>query len=245
MEIVTLADRPDLIPSLWNLSSVWPDFMRYDPFAHLYYDHVEERWSDWVLMAIDGEHIAARGFSVPFAMGSDIDRPNLPTDGWDGVVRWSHLDHVHGREATTVSALEIVVDPDYQGVGLAGDMIRAMCDNAQRHGFDELVAPVRPTGKHLEPETPMQEYAHRTRPDGLPADPWMRVHARLGAEIVAVCPMAMTILGTIDEWRDRTGLPFDTSGPVFVPGALVPVHVDVERDHAVYIEPGVWMRHRW
>ncbi|MEN8114657.1 MAG: N-acetyltransferase [Actinomycetota bacterium] len=245
MEIVTLADRPDLVSSLWNLSSVWPGFMRHDPFAHLYYDHVEDRWGDWVLMAVDGERTAARGFSVPFAMGSEIDRPDLPSDGWDGVVRWSHQDHVHGHEATTVSALEIVVAPDYQGTGLAGDMIRAMCDNAARHGFSELVAPVRPTGKHLEPETPMQEYVERVREDGLPVDPWLRVHARLGAEIVAVCPVAMTIRGTIAEWQDRTGLSFDRSGPVIVPGALVPVHVDVEQDHAVYVEPGVWMRHRW
>jgi len=26
---------------------------------------------------------------------------------------------------------------------------------------------------------------------------------------------------------------------------LVPVHVDVEQNHAVYIEPNVWLRHHW
>jgi len=30
-----------------------------------------------------------------------------------------------------------------------------------------------------------------------------------------------------------------------VPGALVPVHVDLVQDHAVYVEPNVWMVHRW
>ena len=40
-----------------------------------------------------------------------------------------------------------------------------------------------------------------------------------------------------------TGLPFDTTGDVIVPKALVPVHVDVTHDHAVYVEPNVWVQH--
>lgn len=28
-----------------------------------------------------------------------------------------------------------------------------------------------------------------------------------------------------------------------MPGALVPVRVSVEHDHAVYVEPNVWVRH--
>jgi hypothetical protein len=40
------------------------------------------------------------------------------------------------------------------------------------------------------------------------------------------------------------GLPLTTSGLLDVPGALVPVHVSVEQDHAVYNEPNVWVHHR-
>ena len=32
----------------------------------------------------------------------------------------------------------------------------------------------------------------------------------------------MVIPGTLEEWREWTGLPFDTTGPVEVPKALVP-----------------------
>ena len=38
--------------------------------------------------------------------------------------------------------------------------------------------------------------------------------------------------------------PFDESGPVVVPGALVPVQCSVEHDYAVYVEPAVWVHHR-
>ena len=242
MDIVTLAARPDLNEQLWDLTSVWPEFMLNDPTGDLYYSYTD-RWAEFILLAVDDGYVAARGFSVPFALGEEIGRPELPDGGWDAVVRWSAQDFVDGVPTTHVSALEIGIDPAYRGTGLAAEMVSAMHENARRQGFDVLYAPVRPSRKHLEPRAPMEEYASRIRGDGLPEDPWLRVHARLGATIEKVCPMAMTIPGTLEQWRTWTGLPFDESGEVIVPGALAPVHVSVEQDIAVYVEPNVWMRH--
>lgn len=53
----------------------------------------------------------------------------------------------------------------------------------------------------------------------------------------------MTVSGSLERWREWTGLPFGTVGPVEVPGALVPVHCDADRGYAVYVEPNVWVRH--
>jgi len=102
---------------------------------------------------------------------------------------------------------------------------------------------VRPTMKHLEPFVPMAEYVARTDADGLPADPWLRVHVRVGGRIEKVAPTSMVVPGTIADWRRWTGMEFAASGPTVVPGALVPVHVSLEHDHAVYVEPNVWVRH--
>ncbi|RSS45649.1 N-acetyltransferase, partial [Streptomyces sp. WAC07061] len=148
-----------------------------------------------------------------------------------------------GVRPDTVSALEISVARGRQGEGLSGRMLTAMREGARAAGFTEVVAPVRPSGKPAEPQTPMAEYAYRTREDGLPYDPWLRVHVRAGAVIDSVAPVSMTISGTLDEWRRWTGLPFDTPGPVHVPGALSTVHCDPEHDRAVYVEPNVWVRH--
>jgi hypothetical protein len=109
-----------------------------------------------------------------------------------------------------------------QGKGLSALMLGAMRAGAAAHGFAEVVAPVRPTAKHLEPLTPMPEYAARVREDGLPQDPWLRVHVRAGGVIEAVAPASMTIVGTVAEWREWTGLAFDTPGWHEVPGALAP-----------------------
>lgn len=143
-----------------------------------------------------------------------------------------------------VSALEITLHPNLLGQGHSKRMVTAMKENAVRLGFKDRYAPVRPSHKRHEPLTRMQEYAQRIRADGLPSDPWLRVHVRLGAGIVKVASHSMTVAGTLDAWRRWTDLPFDRSGNVNVPGALVPVHVLLEQDHAVYVEPNVWVRHR-
>jgi hypothetical protein len=51
------------------------------------------------------------------------------------------------------------------------------------------------------PQVPMDEYVAWTRADGLPTDPWLRVHVRAGGRVVRVAPHSMTITGTLDDWR--------------------------------------------
>jgi hypothetical protein len=61
--------------------------------------------------------------------------------------------------------------------------------------------------------------------------------------VIGVNPTAMLIAGSLAQWRGWTLLPFDTDGGVEVPEALVPVHCDLTHDHAVYVEPCVWIQH--
>jgi hypothetical protein len=142
-----------------------------------------------------------------------------------------------------VSALFATVAPGLRGSGLSTVLLAAGRRNAARLGHATLVAPVRPTRKHEHPDVAMAEYAGWRRPDGLPSDPWLRVHARAGGKVVGVAPHSMTITAPLDRWREWTGLPFDVPGPVRVPGALVPVHCDTDRDLAVYVEPNIWVTH--
>lgn len=243
MQIVRLADAPDLEGRMWELGAIWPSFMMHDKIAETYYGDLS-RWLHNVHVAVtDDGSVVARSFRIDFAMGEDLGRTSLPDDGWDGVLLWAFFDGVFRRSATHTSAIEITVHPDHRGTGLAERMVEAMAADAAAAGFDALYAPVRPSRKAEEPDTPMGEYVERVGDDGLPLDPWLRTHVRMGAEIVGVCPTAMTISGTLDQWREWTGMPFDRSGDVHVPGALAPVHVSVEHDHAVYVEANVWMRH--
>ncbi|QYC38559.1 hypothetical protein Nocox_04660 [Nonomuraea coxensis DSM 45129] len=242
LTITTLAERPEFAATLWEMAHTWPEFVFNDPLADLFYPFTDTTYAAYVLVATDDAdpgRPVARACMMPYRS----EAAELPDDGWDGVIRRGWLARARGQHPNGISALEISVRSDRQGEGLSGVMLGAMRERAALLGFAELVAPVRPNRKHLEPGTPMAEYARRTREDGLPHDPWLRVHVRAGGKIVKVAPRSMVVTGTLAEWRTWTGLPFDRSGEVEVPGALTPVRVHAEHDHAVYVEPNVWVSH--
>jgi GNAT superfamily N-acetyltransferase len=248
LRIETIAERPAMRSSFTNAEAdPWPAFMNEDPIAPLFYSVNRIAHPEYGLIAYDAsapDQAIARAFCAPFAWDGDPALGELPADGWDGVIWRSARDRQAGRKPNLVSALEITIRTDLQGTGLSAKMLAAMRDNAARLGFEHLVAPVRPNRKHLATDVPIGEYAALVREDGLPQDPWLRVHVRAGGQIVGTCNRAMVIPGTLEEWRSWTGLPFDKSGPVAVPGALAPVQCSVEHGYAVYVEPAVWVHHR-
>ena len=81
------------------------------------------------------------------------------------------------------------------------------------------------------------------RDDGLPFDPWLRLHEKLGGRMLAPCPESTRIFASVAEWESWTGMAFPESGEYVVPGALALVRIDRERDIGEHIEPNVWVRH--
>ena len=251
LAVATFAQRPDLLGKVFGpeIQSAVPEFMRHDPVSALYYGNRQlEHYSEFGLVAVDPaepDRPVARAFSAPFAFRDGTrGREELPDDGWDAVIRWADEERRAERRPTAVSALEIMVEPRLHQRGISRLMLTALRDNTRRLGFADLYAPLRPTDKHHEPLTPFADYIARQREDRLPYDSWVRTHVRAGARIVKVAPCSMVIAGTIAEWRRWTGLGFTSSGQAIVPGALSPVHVSLEQDHAVYVEPNLWVDHQ-
>ncbi|MDT0445867.1 N-acetyltransferase [Streptomyces johnsoniae] len=243
VEISSLAERPDLEGLIW-FPDTWPEFVKNDPAGNAYFGRIAEEFPAFTLAALDerGE-VVGRGHSVPFALRVP-GRGALPATGWDEVLRWAFTDRDHGARPDTVSAIDVTIRTDCLGQGLSGRLLDALRRNAAFLGFTELVAPVRPSAKHHEPDTPMAEYARRTRPDGLPADAWLRTHVRAGGVIDSVAPASMVVTGSLAQWREWTGAPFTAPGPTRVPGGLSPVRCVPDEGYAVYVEPNVWVRHR-
>jgi GNAT superfamily N-acetyltransferase len=246
LQIFTLRERPDLRAQVFGseLQSVWPEFMRHDTASQLYFvPKLFDRYLDYAFAGVAEGKVVARAFSVPFAFDMD-GRAELPDAGWDGVIRWAHDDQISNRAASAVSALEISLLPEMRGKNNSLQMLDAMKANARAKGFSDLYAPVRPNQKHLQPQTPMRDYARTLDDNGLPVDAWLRTHVGVGGTIVKIAPYSMTIVGSIAEWSRWTGSTFDRSGKVAIAGALAPVLVSLEQDYAVYVEPNVWVHHR-
>ena len=101
---------------------------------------------------------------------------------------------------------------------------------------------MRPNHKDHYPTIAIEDYATWQRPDGLPFDPWMRVHARLGATILRSEPHSLLIEGAVSEWESWTEMVFPAPGHYVFPGGLSLLEVD--NGHATYWEPNVWMNHQ-
>ncbi|MEO3928977.1 N-acetyltransferase [Micromonosporaceae bacterium B7E4] len=242
IQITTLAERPGLTARIYEITDTWPVFAGEDLMASALHLRVPGEFPEYCVVATDGDRVVARGFAVPFNAVLK-GREEMPAQGWDVVLVWAFNDRRRGNAPTVASALEITIDVDYLGRGLSHRMVAALRQAAGRQGHDVLLAPVRPTAKHLQPRLPMSEYIRQRRDDGLPADPWLRVHVRAGGTIEKVAPASMTVAGSLAQWREWTGLPFDRDGDIEIPGGLVPVRCALAHDYAVYVEPNVWVRH--
>lgn len=238
MQVVSLEERPDLADAAFP--DAWPEFMYHDAVAGGLWADLIAAWPQASLVALDDDgRPVAKATTFPFT----ADLAALPDNGYDGVILSAAADRVAGRTGTLIGAVEVAVQVDRRGEGWSGRMLEAVRHNARRLGFGDVVVALRPNHKHLHPHLPLQTYVQQVRADGLPTDPWLRIHVRAGGRIVRVAPRSMTITGTLEEWREWTGLPFDTDGEVLVPQALAPVHCDLSENRAVYIEPNVWIHH--
>jgi hypothetical protein len=238
----TFAERADRMDDNWRLvDEGWAEFMKHDPVGDPYFPRLYPEFADFQFMLYDGETVVATCNSIPVTW--DLRDETLPDAGWDWALSRGFEVRDQGIVPTVLSALGITVAREYLGKGVSSQALRAMKQSAERHGMNALVAPVRPTLKASYPLTPMERYITWTREDGAPFDPWLRTHWRVGARIVKVAPLSMTVPGTVAQWEDWAKMQFPESGEYVVPGALNPVTVDIEHDRIIYVEPNVWMVH--
>jgi GNAT superfamily N-acetyltransferase len=244
LQLISGTDDANLMAKAHTVTAVeWPEFMMHDPIAVAHFHCLYDNYPEFQFVAVerDSGAVAAVGNCGPVLWDQPIE--SLPDRGWD----WALEDMVATgglKDQNYLCALQIVVSARWRGKGLSHFLLDHMKSVGRRHGLPELLAPVRPNAKAEFPDLPMGEYLKRTTPDGLPQDPWLRVHRRQGADIVKVCHESMLIDGTVQEWQGWTGLTFKASGAYIIPGALRRVRMDLDSNLGTYVEPNVWVHHR-
>jgi hypothetical protein len=243
LDVVTLAERPDLEPAVEPLVAAgWPRFALESPLDRAYWERLLREFAAYQALLVDGGgRLLGVGQSVPFRWDGRTE--GLP-GGWDEVFLQAMADADAGRALTAAAALGVTMAGEARGRGLSRLLVLGLRDAAAGHGLADLVVPVRPSQKAAYPLTPMERYLGWTMPDGRAFDPWLRVHVGLGGEVLGICPESMVVTGSVAEWEEWTAMRFPDSGLYVVPGALVPVEIDRERDQGRYAEPNVWVRHR-
>jgi hypothetical protein len=240
LEVFTAEERPDLWQRARDegvFNGVWPAYNEHGNHTGQYFGALFPRWPSLQVLLTDRRSggIIGRGRTIPFRWDGTLE--DLPA-GIDAV----------GLQAvsepgppTAVSALAAEVVRDYQRGGLSGLVIRAMAAAAGRAGLAPLVAPIRPSVKDRYPLIPIDRYARWQRPDGLPFDPWQRVHARLGARVLRTEPRSLEINAPVADWEAWTGMVFPDDGEYVFPAGLAPL--TVAAGTGAYWEPNIWMLH--
>lgn len=223
--------------------AAWPEFMLHDQVANELWHELLDRFPEYQLALYDPEKNRAAAMGNSFPLRWDGLLQDLPEEGWD----WSFVkavnDHKQGLSPNFHCAIQVIIHPDYQGQGLSTPMIEAMRALTKAKGLEALIIPIRPNEKSKYPLIGLDDYITWKTARGLPLDGWLRVHTRLGGKIIKVCHDSKTIRGTPLEWEAWAGMRFPQSGEYVIPGALVPIQINLEKDAGVYVEPNVWIVH--
>jgi len=216
MLVVSLSKRIECLPEALELvREGWPDWFAWDGLERL--GQVLRSFPDTQLLGFEGPELVAvaNAVTVPF------DRPlaQLPDTGWDWAVD-------SAGPGPTLVALAVTVAKAHRGRGFSRVMLKALADLRREQGCDRLVVAVRPNAKPR--EVSFDAWVAQTRSDGLPADPWLRTHVRLGAQVLHTCHRSMSL-----SWPA-------SRGPAV--GLLAPVEIRDGRAH--YVEPNVWVVHQ-
>ena len=221
-------------------SELWPEFMLHDPVSN----------------AIGINYLSVPGVSnffdvqlevigiancIPYYWNKSFEK--LPDRGWDWVFGKGINDKLNNIRANTLNGLQIAVSKKHQGKGISSLVLKEMIFLARDNGFKYVTTPVRPILKSEYPLTSIDNYIKWRREDGLPFDPWLRVHVRLGGKIIKPCHKSMYITGTVNEWEEWTNMKFFETGRYVIRGALKPVKINIEKNSGEYTEPNVWVLH--
>jgi GNAT superfamily N-acetyltransferase len=234
--ISTHVERPDLAERAAELGDeFWPEYNRHGDVVNLHWRRMRVEFPELQFVLHDGDEILAEGHTLAIAWDGTAD--GLPA-GFDGI-----FERAFAGGANALCAMAAEIRPAHRGKGLAQELLAEMAATARTHGLDSLLAAVRPSWKDRYPVAAIDDYMRWTRDDGLPFDPWLRVHVRAGGELLCAEPRSLRITGTVADWETWTGMPFPVSGDYVFPQGLALLAIDREEDRGLYFEPNVWVRH--
>jgi GNAT superfamily N-acetyltransferase len=241
-DIVTLQEEPSLQDKVNRIHRrIWPPFLLQDPVSLRYWDRLLVEFAEYQLVLLEKGKVIGAGHSIPIQwVGAAME--DLP-EGWDAALERGFANQESPSPPTALVGLSLVVAPEHQGKNLSRMILSTLKDMAVRKELRDLIVPVRPTFKSRYPRMAMGDYLSKFMRNGLPFDPWVRTHVKLGAKFLSLAHRSMVVTGTVKDWEAWTGRTFKRSGKYVVEGGLVTVTIDRRKDHGVYEEPNIWVRY--
>jgi hypothetical protein len=204
---------------------------------------------DWVLIVgqePDRGDLFAHGITTQiYWTGNPAHLPR----GWHGAVRRSY-EHAFVEKVSpnTLVGLFINVEPGHRSEGWGGHIALEMKNLASRLGLTYIVFPLRlPTRYQREyVRMPVDQFAKLTRADGQSLDHWLRLHVRLGAQIIGHCDTSHQHAMHLQDFYSQFGAEKVTATGYHLVqrgDEWFDAFVDVEREFVLINEPCIWVQH--
>ncbi len=239
-QIYTLGQRPDLDKQIKAFNrEAWPKFLLHNDIK--YWHLMFGVFAPYQILLCDSQDVLLGvGHSVPLIWDGAPD--DLPAKIGAVLLRAADI-YEKGLKPDTLLTIAVMVRKTHRNYGLGSVVIQAIKSLAGEYGFDSLIVSLRPDLKSQYPLTPLERYVQWRKDDGEPFDPWLRIHIRLGAELLKITPNILTVTNKVAEWENWTRMRFPESGRYIVPKALEPVVIDCENNVGRYEEPNIWMKY--
>lgn len=198
--------------------------------AQKIFDELEvPNWAPW--LRASPEVLAKRAEVFPEGQISmwDNDKPianvSLARFSWDGnkdtLKTWDELmgfpstgENTFDPNGNSLGMMSINIHPDYQGQGIARDLIASVKETADRLGVKNIMGSFRPNqfGEYstTKPNASVSEYINSKREDNLPTDAWLRTLARNGMKMLRVDDAAMVVPDVSREQFDEYKRTYNT-----------------------------------
>ena len=207
---VTLAEQPDLREQAIPDADIWPEFNLHGDTYLRSWSRLTEDLPEFQFAMCDEKtgKVVADAHTVPCWWDGTM---SGLSDGFDATIADAFHRLETGQPFNALCAIAAEIPKGGRGTGLATEILKSMGSIATQHGFQYLIAPVRPTWKDRYPITPIDRYMTWRRDDGSLFDPWLRLHERIGARMGPPLFGSYRIVGTVAEWESWLGMAFPES----------------------------------
>lgn len=178
-------------------------------------------------------------FASGVMIQANLSAQTLPDTGWD----FANKAALEAHTPNTFCMLSVTVDPAFRNEGLSQYLVEQGKTFAKQRGFSTLIVPVRPSKKSGFPLLKMEDYLKKRTDDGRVYDPWLRIHVKLGGQILNICHRSLVVRASLKKWSEWLGTSFNQSASIQIPGGLALLEIDCDHGTGTYVEPNIWVRY--
>lgn len=166
---------------LYKPTNNFPNFRDYRTGPYVF-DKIK---LNWIIIIDENNNLLSHGMLCKIFWDGSVD--SLPEDGWTGSTITSYKNEMEKIKNNTMVGLFAHVTKKFRDKKLSGELIESMKKLAKKYNY-KLIIPLRPPSRYQKEYCSMdfEKFCNLKREDGMPVDPWFRLHRKLNAKFLKI-----------------------------------------------------------